>query len=44
LPGYTNIEYKYIKKDGDKVIWASGPNWSWRTPDAGSASLGDSWR
>lgn len=44
LPGYTNIEYKYVKKDGDKVIWASGSNWSWRTPDAGSASLGDSWR
>lgn len=44
LPGYTSIQYKYIKKDGDKVIWASDPNWSWGTPDAGSASLSDEWR
>jgi len=44
LPGYTFVEYKYIKKDGDKVIWASDPNWSWRTPDAGSVTLDDVWR
>jgi hypothetical protein len=44
LPGYTLVEYKYIKKDGDKVVWASDPNWSWRTPDIGSATLNDNWR
>jgi len=44
LPGYANIQYKYIKKHGDKVIWASDPNWSWRTPETGTASLSDTWR
>jgi len=44
LPGYTNIEYKYIKKYDGGVIWASDPNWSWRTPDAGTTSLTDTWR
>ena len=44
LQGYSYVEYKYIKKDGTKVIWASGPNWSWRAPDAGDVTLSDQWR
>jgi len=44
LPGFTFTEYKYFKKVGDKVIWASGDNWSWRGPDAGSPTLNDKWR
>jgi glucoamylase len=44
LPGYTNVEYKYIKKSDSGVTWASDPNWSWRTPDAGTATLSDTWR
>ena len=44
LPGYALIEYKYIKREGNKVVWASDPNWSWRTPDAGTATLKDDWR
>ena len=44
LPGYTTVEYKYIKKNGNDVVWASDPNWTWKTPDAGSATLSDNWR
>ncbi|KAF9779650.1 glucoamylase [Thelephora terrestris] len=44
LPGYTSVDYKYIKKSRDEIVWASDPNWSWRTPDAGSATLSDTWR
>ena len=44
LPGSSYVEYKYIKKDGNKVTWASDPNWSWRAPDAGNVTLTDQWR
>lgn len=40
----TNIQYKYIKKRGSDVIWASDPNWRWETPASGNTTLNDSWR
>jgi len=39
-----DIEYKYIKKNGNNVIWASDPNWKWATPASGNATLNDDWR
>ena len=39
-PGCTNVEYNY----NGEAIWASDPNWNWRAPAAGSATLSDTWR
>ena len=44
LPASTTIDYKYIKKNGDTVVWASDPNWRWESPASGTATLEDSWR
>jgi hypothetical protein len=44
LPASMIIEYKYIKKDGNKVIWASGSNWRWGTPGSGNSTLNDDWK
>jgi len=44
LPASTVVEYKYIKKNGDSVTWASDPNWRWQTPASGSTTLSDTWR
>ncbi|KAF9645775.1 glucoamylase [Thelephora ganbajun] len=44
LPGSTIVEYKYIRKNGNDVVWASDPNWRWETPASGSATLNDNWR
>jgi hypothetical protein len=44
LPGFTNIEYKYIKKNGNRIIWASDPNWKFKTPESGTEAVSDIWR
>ena len=44
LPASTVVEYKYIKKNGNTVVWASDPNWRWETPASGTATLNDTWR
>jgi len=44
LPASTVVDYKYIKKNGDTIVWSSDPNWRWETPASGSAALNDTWR
>jgi len=44
LPASVVIEYKYIKKSGSNIVWASDPNWRWETPASGNATLNDNWR
>lgn len=44
IPASTAIEYKYIKKDGSTVTWASDPNWSITTPSSGTFTTHDNWR
>ncbi|KIK68981.1 carbohydrate-binding module family 20 protein [Collybiopsis luxurians FD-317 M1] len=45
LPGSTNVQYKYIKKDGSgTVIWESDPNMELTTPANGTLSTYDTWR
>jgi glucoamylase len=44
LPANFAIEYKYIRKTGDKITWASDPNWSITTPATGNLVVSDTWR
>jgi alpha-amylase len=46
LPASTSVQYKYIKKNGDQVIWESDPNRTRTTPSASpcTATWTDSWR
>jgi alpha-amylase len=46
LPGNTAVQYKYIKKDGDQVVWESDPNRTRTTPAASpcAATWTDAWR
>jgi alpha-amylase len=46
LPPATAVQYKYIKKNGDQVIWESDPNRSRTTASSApcSATWSDTWR
>jgi alpha-amylase len=46
LPANTSVQYKYLKKNGDQVIWESDPNRTRTTAAAApcSATWADSWR
>jgi alpha-amylase len=46
LPASTSVQYKYIKKQGDQVIWESDPNRTRSTPAVSpcTATWTDSWR
>jgi hypothetical protein len=45
VPASTNFQYKYIKKQGSKVIWESGNNRQSTTPVKGqSDTIKDTWR
>ena len=44
LPANTVVKYKYVRKCDNHVSWASDPNWSWKTPASGIATLNDNWR
>jgi alpha-amylase len=46
LPAATSVQYKYIKKNGDQVVWESDPNRTRSTPSSSpcTATWADSWR
>jgi alpha-amylase len=46
LPANTSVQYKYIKKNGDQVVWESDPNRTRTTAAAApcSATWADTWR
>lgn len=44
LPADTPIQYKYIRKDANSVIWESDPNNAFTTVASGSQTLDDLWR
>ncbi|GGL07840.1 carbohydrate-binding module family 20 domain-containing protein [Mangrovihabitans endophyticus] len=46
LPAGTTVQYKYVKRNGDQVIWESDPNRSRTTSSSGSCSetWTDTWR
>jgi alpha-amylase len=44
LPANTNIEYKYVKKDGSTVTWESGANRTVNTGSACTLTLNDTWK
>lgn len=45
LPANTNVQYKYIRKDGSgAVAWESDPNNLLTTPSSGSIAVNDTWR
>jgi alpha-amylase len=46
MPPGTTIEYKYIKRDGDSVVWESDPNRVRTTPGQNTCSTSwtDTWR
>ncbi|KAF5388835.1 hypothetical protein D9757_005602 [Collybiopsis confluens] len=45
LPGSTDVQYKYIKKDGSgTVTWESNPNMEITTPANGTYTTNDTWR
>ncbi|GAW05591.1 glycoside hydrolase family 15 protein [Lentinula edodes] len=45
LPGSTEVQYKYIKKDGSgTVTWESDPNMEITTPANGTYATNDTWR
>ncbi len=46
LPPSTTVQYKYLKKDGGRVVWESDPDRTRTTANAGtcSATWTDSWR
>lgn len=44
LPANTIVQYKYIRKNGNSITWASDPNWSIQTPATGTSTTNDIWR
>lgn len=46
LPPGTAVQYKYVKKDGDQVVWESDPNRARTTASASpcTATWTDTWR
>jgi len=44
LPGSTYMQYKYIRKRLDSVIWESDPNNVLTTPRRGNITIDDTWR
>ena len=46
LPASTSVQYKYLKKNGDQVVWESDPNRTRTTPSASpcGTAWNDSWR
>ncbi|KIK68980.1 carbohydrate-binding module family 20 protein [Collybiopsis luxurians FD-317 M1] len=45
LPASTDVQYKYIKKDGSgTVTWESDPNMELTTPSNGTFDTNDTWR
>jgi alpha-amylase len=43
LPTNTNVEYKYVKKNGSSVVWETGANRVFNTGTACTLTLTDSW-
>jgi alpha-amylase len=39
LPANTNVEYKFVLKQGTQVIWETGANRTLRTPNTGTFSV-----
>jgi alpha-amylase len=44
LPAGTNVEYKYVKKNGSAVTWESGGNRTFNTGSACTLTLNDTWK
>ena len=44
LPANTNVEYKYVKKDGSTVTWESGANRTVNTGSNCTLTLNDTWK
>ncbi|EAU86023.1 glucoamylase [Coprinopsis cinerea okayama7 len=44
IPVDTNFEYKYIRKNGNAVVWESDPNRRNSSPSSGSKTINDSWK
>ena len=46
LPPSTSVQYKYIKKNGDQVVWESDPNRTRTTASSApcAATWTDTWR
>jgi alpha-amylase len=44
LPANTNVEYKYVKKNGSSVVWETGANRVFNTGTACTLTLTDTWR
>jgi glucoamylase len=44
LPANTQVQYKYIRKDGSSLTWESDPNDEITTPSGGNFIENDTWR
>ncbi|TFK24931.1 glucoamylase [Coprinopsis marcescibilis] len=44
LPTDTNFSYKYIRKNGNQVVWESDPDRSNSSPSTGTKTINDVWK